>query len=105
MPKGLQLNGIPFTKLRIVYFKAFDTKGEKIFLDATDEQILKHLSRTISENVVISHIDDVEVLEVIRHVPDKLKLDVNELKAGISHEERQKRDAKIDELRKQYPGK
>lgn len=98
--KGLQLNGVPFTQLRIAYFKMYDMKGERIFLDATDEQILKLLSKEC-ETVVISKIEDVEVLEVITRIPDKRKLDPEEL-TGVSFEERKEREERATIMRNKY---
>ncbi len=103
--KVLQLNGVPFTKLRYVYFRVFDKPLEKPFLDATDEQILKLLSKEYHETVIITKIEEIEVLSIIVHVPNKRKLDVSELKISISIEERNARDEKIKALQKQYPNK
>ncbi len=99
--KAIKFGAIPFNTLKIAYFRVFDKDAEPHpFFDATDEQILKYLAKVYHENVVIIRIEDVRVLEVVTYVPEKRKLDVSELKAGISHEERQKRDAKIDQIKK-----
>lgn len=96
------LNKIPFEKLRIAYFRVYDRSGEKIFLDATDEQILHLLAKEFHETVVINRIEDVEVLQIVTVFPKKNKLNIDELKSGITLEEREARDAKIQQLRNQY---
>lgn len=95
---GLKLDGQPFEKLRICYFKAYDKKQEKIFLDATDEQMLEYITTNIHETAHILKIEDVEVLFIVTHVPDKKKLDVSELKQTkkeVTQEE-------INDLKKKY---
>lgn len=99
--KGLQLNGIPFTNLRICYFRVLDMSHEQIFLDATDEQILIAITKH-HETAIIIKIENVEVLEVITHIPKKRKLDINELKIGISNEERLERATKIADMKNKY---
>ena len=97
-----QLNNVPFTTLKIVYFRAFDKLNEKIFLDANDEQILKLLAKEYCETVVIQKIETLNVLEVTAHVPNKRKLDLDELKMGLSNEEIAARSKKIAEYKEKY---
>jgi hypothetical protein len=93
------LNKIPFDNLRICYFKLFDVPTEKIFLDATDEQILNLLCKQFHETVVIQKIEDVDVSSVITTIPTKKKLDVSELKFSLSIEEKNARELKIKTMR------
>lgn len=96
------LNKIPFEKLRIAYFRVYDRSGEKIFLDATDEQILYLLAKEYHETVVLNRIEDVEVLSVITAFPKKNKLEISELKIGISNKEFFERSEKFNELKQKY---
>lgn len=101
--KGLQWNGVPFTKLSYVYFRVFDKPMERPYLDCTDEQILILLSKEYHETVYIIKIETIEILEVVPHVPNKRKLDISELKNSISAADRETRDAKVLAMRKKYP--
>jgi len=100
--KALQLNGQPFTSLRICYFKVYEQPQEKIFLDATDEQILLFITKHFHETAHIIKIETVEVLEVITTIPKKRKLTTEELKSGITEAERQTIADKVAKLREKY---
>lgn len=91
------LNNIPFDNLRIAYFRVYDKPGERIFFDSTDEQILNLLAKEQGETVVISRIEDVEVLNVITRYPNKNKLDISELKNGRSSEQLMAASKKVSE--------
>lgn len=98
--KAFKYGSLPFETLKIVYFRVFDKEMDpEPFTDATDEQILKLLAKKYHETIVITRIEDVDVLNVISRVPDKKILDISELKSGITAEEREKRDAKIVEFK------
>lgn len=101
--KAFKYGSLPFDSLKIVYFKVFDKDMDgEVFTDATDEQILKLLAKKYHETIVITRIEDVEVLSVISRVPDKRILDISELKSGVSAEEREKRDAKVSEFKQKH---
>lgn len=97
------LDKIPFDKLRIAYFRAYDKPHEKVFLDATDEQILNLLAREYCETVVIMKIEEVNVLEVVTHIPKKRKLNLDELKMGKVDSARSLEEENAEKLRKKYP--
>jgi len=101
---NLNLNGQPFENLRICYFKVYDQKHEKIFLDATDEQILIFLVK-IHETVNIIKIEEVEVLSVTTHIPKKRKLDLDELKNSMSFESKEEIANKILNIKNKYEEK
>lgn len=90
------LNSIPFDNLRVAYFRVYDKPGEQIFFDATDEQILQLLAKQHGETVVISRIEDVEVLDVITRYPDKNKLDISELRNGKSNAQLLEHNKKVE---------
>jgi|GEM_PF-6703629 hypothetical protein len=100
--KGLELNKIPFTQLRIAYFRVFDKNFEKPFLDCTDLQILNLLAKEFHDTVVINRIEDIEVLEVITTIPDKRKLNDDERKNGLTTDEFNKRAEKLANLKQKY---
>lgn len=101
--KAFKFGSLPFDTLKIVYFKVFDKDMDaEPFTDATDEQILKLLAKKYHETIVITRIEDVEVLNVISRVPEKKILDISELKSGITSEEREKRDAKVNDFKTKH---
>ncbi len=97
-----QLNKIPFDSLRIAYYRVFDMSHNKVFLDATDEQILNLLVKEYHETVVIQRIENVGVMEITTTFPNKNKLHPSELKSGITIEEKEIRAEKIKKLREKY---
>lgn len=100
----LNLNGEPFEKLRICYFKVYDQKHEKIFLDCTDEQILIFLVK-IHETVNIIKIEEVDVFSVVTHIPKKRKLDLDELKNSMTFETKESVANKILDIKNKYEEK
>lgn len=90
------LDGQPFEKLRVCYFKVYDQRFEKILLDATDEQVLGAIIK-IHETARIIKIEEVEVLKVVTHIPAKLKLENHELKSGVTQQEREESTRKTKE--------
>lgn len=98
----MQINGQPFERLRIAYFKVYNQKFEQIFLDATDEQILYLLAKQHHETVNIIKIEDVEVLSIVTVIPARKKLDDSELKSGLTSDEFLRRSEKFKDYQNKY---
>lgn len=104
--KAIKFGAIPFDTLKICYFKVYGKEAEPLpFFDATDEQILKYITSNMHETAVILRIENVNVLEVVTYVPDKRKLDLSELKHGMTNEEIADRDKKVKELKSKFEEK